>query len=143
MAEQGVTIDLLTYGTGEDVEIPGVRTVRIPQLPFTGSVPLGPSWRKAVLDVPMALWTIGLLLRHRYDVVHAHEEAVFWCQALKPLFGFRLIYDMHSSLPQQLQNFRYTSSPLLLGIFGALERRALASSNVVVTICRELRDHVR
>ena len=29
----------------------------------------------------MILWTIGLLLKHRYDVVHAHEEAVFWCRA--------------------------------------------------------------
>jgi glycosyltransferase involved in cell wall biosynthesis len=143
MAEQGVEIDLLTYGIGEDVAIPGVRIVRIPRLPLTGSMPVGPSWPKAILDIPMALWTVGLLLRHRYEVVHAHEEAVFWCQALKPLFGFRMIYDMHSSLPQQLENFRYTRSPLLLGIFRALERRALASANVVVTICRELRDHTQ
>src|SRR5688572_21768428 len=143
MAEQGVEIDLLTYGIGEDVEIPGVRIVRIPRLPFTDSVPIGPSWSKAVLDIPMMLWTVGLLLRHRYDVVHAHEEAVFWCQALKPVFGFRMIYDMHSSLPQQLENFRYTKSRLLLRAFRALERRALASANVVVTICSELRDHTQ
>ena len=143
MAEQGVEIDLLTYGIGEDVEIPGVRIVRIPRLPFTDSVPIGPSWSKAVLDIPMMLWTVGLLLRHRYDVVHAHEEAVFWCQALKPVFRFRMIYDMHSSLPQQLENFRYTTSPLLLGAFRTLERRALASANVVVTICRELHDHTQ
>ena len=32
MAEQGVEIDLLTYGIGEDVDIPGVRIVRIPRL---------------------------------------------------------------------------------------------------------------
>jgi len=143
MAEQGVEIDLLTYGIGDDVEIPGVRIVRIPRLPGTRSVPLGPSWPKAILDIPMVLWTVGLLLRHRYRAVHAHEEAVFWCQALKPLFGFRMIYDMHSSLPQQLENFRYTKSRLLLGLFRALERRALASSNVVITICRELADHTR
>ena len=54
----------------------------------------------------MILWTIGLLARHRYAVVHAHEEAVFWCRFLKPVFRFRLIYDMHSSLPQQLENFQ-------------------------------------
>ena len=32
-AEQGASIDLLTYGEGDDVVIPGVRIVRIPRLP--------------------------------------------------------------------------------------------------------------
>jgi hypothetical protein len=48
------------------------------------------------------------LARHRYDAVHAHEESVFWCRFLKPFFRFRLIYDMHSSLPQQLSNFQFS-----------------------------------
>ena len=38
---------------------------------------------------------------------------------LKPLFRFRLIYDMHSSLPQQLTNFEFTKSRLLIGVFRA------------------------
>src|SRR5215208_2710810 len=77
MAEQGVSIDLLAYGSGEDVEIPGVRMVRIPRLKFLEPIPVGPSWKKLCLDGFMILWTIGLLLRHRYAVVHAHEESVF------------------------------------------------------------------
>ena len=32
-AEKGVKIDLLTYGIGQDVEIPGVRLIRIPRIP--------------------------------------------------------------------------------------------------------------
>ena len=104
-AEQGVLIDLLTYGEGEDVDIPGVRIVRLPRLGFLGPVPVGPSPTKLFLDLWLVLWTIGLLLRHRYDFVHVHEEAAFWCRFLKPLFGFKLAYDMHSSLPQQLANF--------------------------------------
>ena len=119
-AEQGVRIDLLTYGVGQDVDIPGVRIVRVPRLRWLEPVPVGPSWRKLVLDVLMVFWTIGLLLRHRYQVVHAHEESVFWCRFLKPIFRFRLIYDMHSSLPQQLENFRFTKSRLLIGAFKAL-----------------------
>ena len=141
MAEQGVDIDLLAYGTGDDVDIPRVRMVRVPRLKFLEPIPVGPSWKKLILDQLMVLWTIGLLLRNRYAVVHAHEEAVFWCRYLKPLFGFRLIYDMHSSLPQQLTNFNFTTSKLLIGAFKALEDSALRAATAVITICPDLRDY--
>ena len=35
-AEQGVEIDLLTYGEGQDVEIPGVNIIRIPEFFIPG-----------------------------------------------------------------------------------------------------------
>jgi len=142
LAENGVAIDLLTYGTGQDVDISGVRIVRIPRVRWLEPIPVGPSWKKLLLDVLMITWTIGLLLRHRYRVVHAHEEAVFWCRFLKPLFRFRLIYDMHSSLPQQLENFRFTKSRMLIGTFKALEDSCLRAASAVITICPDLRDYV-
>ena len=140
-AELGAEVDLLTYGVGENVEIPGVRVVRIPRVRCLEPVPVGPSFRKLLLDGLMILWTVGLLLRNRYDVVHAHEEAVFWCRFLKPVFRFRLIYDMHSSLPQQLRNFEFTKSRVLIGIFKVLEEGSLKSADAVVTICPDLRDY--
>jgi glycosyltransferase involved in cell wall biosynthesis len=141
MAEQGVEIDLLTYGAGEDVDIPGVRIVRIPRVRFLEPIPVGPSGKKIVLDMLMFLWTVGMLVRHRYSVVHAHEESVFWCRFLKPLFRFRLIYDMHSSLPQQLTNFKFTKSRFLIGAFKWLEDNALRAADAVITICPDLRDY--
>lgn len=142
LAENGIAIDLLTYGTGQDVDISGVRIVRIPRVRWLEPIPVGPSWKKLLLDVLMITWTIGLLLRHRYRIVHAHEEAVFWCRFLKPLFRFRLIYDMHSSLPQQLENFRFTKSRMLIGTFKALEDSCLRAASAVITICPDLRDYV-
>jgi glycosyltransferase involved in cell wall biosynthesis len=141
MAEQGVEIDLLTYGAGEDVDIPGVRIVRIPRVRFLEPIPVGPSGKKIVLDMLMFLWTVGMLLKSRYSVVHAHEESVFWCRFLKPLFRFRLIYDMHSSLPQQLTNFKFTKSRFLIGAFKWLEDNALRAADAVITICPDLRDY--
>jgi hypothetical protein len=127
MAQLGVEVDLLTYGRGQDVDIPGVRIIRIPRFDFLGPVKIGPSPLKVFFDVFLIVWTVGLLLRHRYDFVHAHEEAVFWCRFLKPLFRFTLVYDMHSSLPQQLTNFGFTRSKALIGLFDRLERSALKS----------------
>ena len=141
MAEHGARIDLLAYGEGEDVEIPGVNLIRIPRMKWVGPVAVGPSWKKLFLDIVMTAWTLGLLLRHRYDAVHAHEEAVFWCRFLKPLFRVRLIYDMHSSLPQQLTNFQFSKSRLLLATFKALEHTCLRTADAVITICPDLRDY--
>lgn len=137
-AELGVEIDLLTYGEGRDVDVPGLAIHRIPRLGLLGPVPIGPSWQKAVLDLFMILWTVGLLARRRYDFVHAHEESVFFLRYLKPLFRFKLVYDMHSSLPQQLRNFGFTRSRLVVGAFQALENTCLRHADAVITICPEL-----
>ena len=65
MAGQGIECDILTYGSGQDVDLPGVRIKRIPRVRFLEPIPVGPSWRKLFLDAFMVIWTIGLLLRHR------------------------------------------------------------------------------
>ena len=141
MAENGVSIDLLAYGEGQNVDLSSVRLIRIPRMSWIGPIPVGPSWKKFFLDILMCVWTIALLVRHRYDAVHAHEESVFWCRFLKPIFGFRLIYDMHSSLPQQLSNFQFTKSRVLLGTFRALEHTCLRKADAVITICPDLKDY--
>jgi glycosyltransferase involved in cell wall biosynthesis len=141
-AELGVEVDLLTYWEGQEVAIPGVRVIRIPWVPFTSHVPVGPSLKKLVLDLVMFVWTLGLLLRRRYDFVHAHEESVFFCTWLKPIFGFKLVYDMHSSLPQQLSNFEFTKSRVPIRVFELLEKAALRAATAVITICPDLADHV-
>lgn len=137
-AELGPEVDLLTYGQGADVDIPGVRIIRIPAFSWLGQVKIGPSFLKLFLDAFLVLWSIGYLVRHRYTIVHAHEEAVFFLRFLKPIFRFRLIYDMHSSLPEQLRNYRFTTSRLIIGLFEKLEASCLKAADVVITICPEL-----
>lgn len=141
MAEQGLEIDLLTYGQGEDVDLSGVRIIRIPRFAWLGPVKIGPSPLKLWLDLFIGAWTVGLLLRRRYAFVHAHEEAVFLCWLLKPLFRFKLVYDMHSSLPQQLTNFGFSRSRLLRGIFDWLESRCLKRADAVIAICPALSEY--
>jgi glycosyltransferase involved in cell wall biosynthesis len=141
-SELGVKVDLLTYGEGQNVDISGVRIIRIPRFRFLGPVQIGPSYGKLFLDIIIFAWTIGLLMKNRYDFVHAHEESVFFCLFLKPIFGFKLVYDMHSSLPQQLTNFKFTKSKFLISIFKKLEDACLRDSDVVITICPALADYV-
>ncbi|WP_159716478.1 glycosyltransferase family 4 protein, partial [Geminicoccus flavidas] len=137
-AEEGFDVDLLCYGRGEDVDLPNVRIYRIPEMAFLGPVKIGPSPLKLFFDVFMVLWTLFFLCTRRYQFVHAHEESVFFLRFLKPLFGFRLIYDMHSSLPEQLRNYKFTESRTIIGIFEWLERTCLKNADAVITICPEL-----
>jgi glycosyltransferase involved in cell wall biosynthesis len=52
------------------------------------------------------------------------------------------LYDMHSSLPQQLSNFKYSRSATLRRMFNWAEDRMVFGSDVVITICQELQDTV-
>ena len=52
------------------------------------------------------------------------------------------LYDMHSSLPQQLSNFKYSRSPWLRRLFVWAEGQMVHNSDVVITICQELQDTV-
>ena len=141
-AELGVKIDLIAYGEGQDVEIPGARIFRTPRFAFLGNVKTGPSILKLFLDIFVLFRTIGLLTFNRYDFVHAHEEAIFFCRFLKQIFRFKLIYDMHSSLPQQLTNFEFTTSKFLIQLFEKLEHSSIECSEAVITICPDLADYV-
>lgn len=137
-AELGTEIDLLCYGEGQDIDIPGVRIIRTPNFEWIGKVKIGPSIFKLFLDIFITIWTIALLLRNRYDIVHAHEEAIFLCALLKPIFKYRLIYDMHSSLPEQLTNFNFTTSKTIINLFKWMEDACLHKSDATITICPSL-----
>lgn len=142
MAEQGVSWDLLTYGQGQDVELPNTRIIRTPAFRLFGAVRPGPSMLKLFHDFFLILRTVTLLIRHRYDFVHVHEEAVFFCRFLKPIFRFQLVYDMHSFLPEQLETTEFTKSKLIKMIFTRLQDGSIQKSDAVITICPDLANHV-
>lgn len=142
MSEMGMYIDLVTYGEGQDVNLPNLQIHRIPRFSFLGPIKIGPSPLKLFLDIFIVILTVKLLATRKYNVVHAHEEAVFFCSLLKPIFRFKLIYDMHSSLPQQLTNFEFTTSSTLISIFRYFEDMALRKADAVITICPDLANYV-
>jgi glycosyltransferase involved in cell wall biosynthesis len=49
---------------------------------------------------------------------------------------------MHSSLPQQLSNFKFTTSKLLISIFKKLEDTCLKKADAIITICPDLANYV-
>jgi glycosyltransferase involved in cell wall biosynthesis len=143
LLELGHTVDLVTYPFGRDVELPGLRVFRAPRPPFLDGIGIGPSWKKIPLDLLVACSTLRRALSGRYDAVHSHEEGSWFGVVVAALLGVPHLYDMHSSLPQQLTNFAYSRSRVLTGLFGWLERFAIRRSRVVIVICPQLEEVVR
>jgi glycosyltransferase involved in cell wall biosynthesis len=142
LSELGHQVDLLTYHRGENVSIPNVVIHRTPPIGFIKGVRIGPSATKLLLDILVLIKAFGLLRRGNYDLLHTHEEASFFGVLLARAFRIPHLYDMHSSLPQQLKNFHYTNFRPLIRLFEWLEYWAIGASNAVITICPALEEHV-
>jgi glycosyltransferase involved in cell wall biosynthesis len=139
----GHKVDLLTYHIGLDLEIPGVRILRIPNIWFIREVKIGPSWAKLFLDVILFFKAILLLLKGNYQVIHTHEEAAFFAVVLAYLFHVRHLYDMHSSLPRQLIGYGFRPRGLAVKLFRILERRTIKTCDALLTIGDDLERQVR
>ena len=134
LVEQGHVVDLVTYGHGADVTLPNLRIVRVPRLPLS-RVPIGPSFPKILLDLLLVITALRQSRRARYDVVHSHEEAAIFGTWLARRLGIPHLYDMHSSLPQQLGNFAFSKSKLMTRALSWMERLVIRRSKVVIVIC--------
>ena len=139
----GHQVDLATYSLGENIDLPGLKIYRTPSIPGIKTLKVGPSWQKIPLDFLLVLRSIGLLFSNKYDVIHTHEEAGFFSVFLAWFFNLPHIYDMHSSLPKQLVNFRFGDNKLMIGIFEYLERLVINTCDAMITIGPDLEEYVR
>jgi glycosyltransferase involved in cell wall biosynthesis len=150
----GHGVDVLTYHVGEDPKLAGVRVFRAPAVPFVHDVPIGFSLRKVLCDVALLWRLFTLTRRNRYDVLHAVEEAVFLSLLVRGIggrrgspgslagLGCRIVYDMDSSLPEQLLG-KYGALHALDGMLRRIERLAIARSDLVMAVCEDLATRAR
>ena len=138
----GHSVDLVTYPFGEPVPLDGLNVIRSPKPPLINDVKIGPSIGKLILDIPLYFTARKQLKLKSYDVIHSHEEAAFFAVALARKHCIKHVYDMHSSLPQQLANFGKFNVAPVRNVFEKLERYVLDTCDGVITICGDLADTV-
>jgi glycosyltransferase involved in cell wall biosynthesis len=138
----GHRVDLITYPLGKDVQLPNLKIIRPANLFGFRRVRIGPSLAKIPLDGQLLGAAVRELARGGYDLVFSHEEAAAVGVALSKICRLPHVYDMHSSLPQQLRNFEFSRSPLLISVFRRMERAILRGSDAIIVICRDLLDQV-
>jgi glycosyltransferase involved in cell wall biosynthesis len=142
LSKLGHVVDFLTYPIGENVAIANVRIFRSVKLPFVEQVKIGPSIIKIFLDIPLFIQAFWMAMTRRYDCIHTHEEAVIVGALLRKFFGFPHVYDMHSSLPEQMSNFGISRSRLLFKFGEFMERWVLKHSSKTIVICPYLGERV-
>lgn len=142
LAAAGHRLTVLTYPEGEPIDVPGCTLVRIARPPGVRRIPPSFSWKKLVLDAVMFTHCHALLRAQRFDLIHAVEESAFIALAMQRLHRVPYVYDMDSSLAQQMIE-KYP----VLGRVGfaltAAEGLAVRHSAGVLAVCPAVADHAR
>ncbi len=133
LSELGHRVDLLTYPVGADVDYPGLRIFRAGNPLSFRTVPIGLSARKLLLDVSLVTALRARLARERYAAIHAVEEAAFPAVLLGRRHGIPVLYDMQSSLPEQLSRLPGLRRGPARRLLERAERWLLRRSTLVVT----------
>jgi len=139
LTARGHEIDLLTFHEGENVEIANCRIHRIARPFWIRNIRPGFSIKKVVCDAFMFAKCLRMMRTNRYDLIHAVEESAFIAAAMQSISGTPYVYDMDSSLAEQLVD----AYPGLQFAFSALRRceaLAVRQSLGVLTVCAALED---
>jgi glycosyltransferase involved in cell wall biosynthesis len=139
LSARGHHVDVLTLHEGEDVAIPNCRIYRIPRIPGVRNVRPGFSAKKVACDIVMFVKCLGMVRRRRYDLIHAVEESAFIAAAAGALSNVPYIYDMDSSLAEQMVE-AYPRMHFVLPMLRYCESVAVRRSLGVLTVCAALED---
>ena len=141
LSERGEQVDVLTYHEGADLRYDGVSIHRTFNVPFIKGIRPGFSWKKLICDGLMLIQAIHMASRRQYQLIHAVEESVFIALVLKWMFKFPYIYDMDSSLRQQMIEKSYLFSPFAFPL-KLLEKLAVRNAAAVVPVCDALAEYI-
>ena len=142
----GHDITILTYPEGGDV--PDSEIVRVPLLPFLKNIPIGPSIHKVVYDILLLVYGLQIVLRNKFDVIHAHEIdgatiGALLKNACRIIKGHKLLlyYDMHSLFSEQMRNKGYKII-FLNTLSKHVEKYAYKNSDKLLMISPSFKDRV-
>ncbi len=139
LSARGHHVDVLTLHEGEDVSIPNCRIYRIPPIPGVRGIRPGFSLKKVLCDAVMLVSCMRMVRRERYDLIHAVEESAFIAAATGAVSGVPYIYDMDSSLAEQMVE-AYPRLHPMLPMLRYCESVAVRRSLGVLTVCAALED---
>jgi glycosyltransferase involved in cell wall biosynthesis len=139
LERMGYTVDIMTYPVGDAPPALEGKVYRSWGPHFVSRIKQGPSKIKIWFDFLFASTLFFLLLwkfvtRRQYGIMYAHEAGGFIAAWLGGLFRIPYIYDMHSSLPLQIKEWKFSKSKAVLGVFEWVERFTVKHAHAVVSI---------
>jgi len=142
LCELGHEVHLATLHAGEDRHYEGLTIHRIDEPKGVGMPKPGFSGAKLKCDVKLFALAKRLIREIKPDVIHAGEEAVFMARWFKATRGIPYIYDMDSSIAQQMVE-QIGSLRLLSPVFHAFEGIGVKGAIACAPVCHALADVAR
>ena len=132
---RGHEVYILTYGVGGDAPANfSGRVIRAKGPHFKRTIRPGPSLLKMWFDLLLFFNLLVHLARQQYDVLYAHEEGALLARFAGALFRVPYIYEMHSSLPLQITDWKFSTSASVVAAFRWVERLSVRGACAVVAI---------
>ncbi len=135
----GYTVEACVYHEGRERSYPGLTIHRIQPPSFLQQIGPGFSAKKLLADVYLFMLAWRRFRKLRPDIVHAGEEAVFFARFLKLIYGTPYVYDMDSSIAQQLVEKKPWLRPLAW-FFDACESHSIKHALACAPVCHALAD---
>ncbi|HKI03389.1 MAG TPA: glycosyltransferase [Thermoanaerobaculia bacterium] len=133
LSQLSYEVDVVTFPLGRTIDIPRVRYFRASNPFHLRRVPVGFSIAKLLLDVTLISELFRRLSKGGYSCIHAVEEAAFPCVLLGQRFRVPVIYDMQSSLPDQLARHLAFRSAAVQSALLRMERWLLRHADSIVS----------
>lgn len=130
----GHLVDVVAYPFGEDLTIPGVTFYRSWRIPGMRSIGIGPSLKKILCDVFLAVTVLKLMRKRRYALVHGVEEAGIIGGFFARRAGIPYVLDMHSWMSGQLADAGFFRYSWLLQCFTHIQDRCIRNAASVITV---------
>ncbi len=133
----GCEVVICTYHIGRDQE--GIRTERIPNVPWYGKLEAGPSWWKPFLDMLLLAKVIVTARTFAPHVIHAHlHEGAFVGRIARRMTGLPLLFDYQGSMTEEMADHRFMKrGGVLFRLFSMIEKYVDRGADVIVTSSRE------
>ncbi|MEM7577161.1 MAG: glycosyltransferase family 4 protein [Planctomycetota bacterium] len=142
--EQGNPHDIhaAVYHEGQDRDYPNVTIHRIDAPPSLANIGPGFSGKKLKADRLLLKLARKLVRDVKPDVIHAGEEAVFLARYFKLSRGIPYVYDMDSSIAQQMVE-KKPKLKIIAPLFNFAERHAVRNALACAPVCHALADLAR
>jgi glycosyltransferase involved in cell wall biosynthesis len=139
----GNAVELCTYHLGRDM--PGIRTYRIPHIPWYNKLDAGPSYHKLYLAALLLALSYRRLRRFHPDVIHGHGWDGCWIGwALHRLTGVPFVFDMQGSFTGEIVAHGYAKTEsAFFKLLRRVERATLHLGTVVTQSAQMVEDAVR
>ncbi len=142
LSERGDEVHAAVYHEGVDRTYPNVTLHRIDAPPTLKDIGPGFSGKKLKADRLLFKLARKLVKDVKPDVIHAGEEAVFMARYFKATAGIPYVYDMDSSIAQQMVEKKAKLKPFA-GFFNVCEKKAVQGALACAPVCHALADLAR